>query len=175
MSKKYILFTIIGFKLTWLSCVFGELYFNSWFGFFIGITYLIIFLLTINNRWRALKICLTISLVGYFFDSLLSKYNLYVLEADINFLYLPVWFLVLWPAFSTLFVYVFLFLEKNIFISILLSSMIGPLSYYTGISVGLANVANFYYCFSLMIFFWAILIFLYCKYIKKEKFIHLKA
>ena len=38
-----IIFNIVGFKITWLSCVMGEVYLSSWLGVVIGLIYLYIY------------------------------------------------------------------------------------------------------------------------------------
>ena len=101
------LFTILGFKVVWLSCVFGELYISSLFGFISGIIFLLIFLFFKIEKITAIKIILFFSLIGYFFDSLLSFFGLYRINAQINFLFLPLWFLVLWPCFCCLLIDIF--------------------------------------------------------------------
>ena len=157
------LFTILGFKVVWLSCVFGELYISSLFGFISGIIFLLIFLFFKIEKITAIKIILFFSLIGYFFDSLLSFFSLYRINAQINFLFLPLWFLVLWPCFSCLLIDVLKFLKnKKIFITIL-GAIFGPLSYYAGISAGLASVSSMT-IFILMSFFWAMLMFSYAKF-----------
>ena len=113
-------------------------------------------------------IILIFSLSGYLFDTLLSYCGLYKIEADIYFLSLPIWFLVLWPAFGTLLVNFFLFLRNKKLFSILLGGIVGPISYYSGIYIGIANASG-YFTFVLMAVFWSTLMFCYCKYILTEK------
>ena len=112
MVKK-IFFILTGFQITWLACVFGELYFNSLIGLITGLVYLFIFFYFQENKKRSLKICLIFSLIGYFFDTILSYYNIYVVKSDINFLFLPIWFLVLWPSFATLLVDILYFFKNR--------------------------------------------------------------
>ena len=68
MLKKENIYTLIGFKLTWTSCVFGEIYISSWFGFSIGIFYLMIFFILQNEKKRSFYIILIFSLLGYTFS-----------------------------------------------------------------------------------------------------------
>ena len=107
------LLTIFGFKIVWLSCVIGEIYNNSILGFFTGMIFLIFFLLYQDDKIHTLKTILFFSLLGYFFDSFLSFFNFYRINAQINFILLPLWFLILWPSFSCLFIDVLLFLKKK--------------------------------------------------------------
>ena len=157
------IFTLLGFKLTWLSCVFGELYYNSWFGFIVGIIFLIFFFYYDNNKFKSFKIILIFSTLGYLFDSILSLFNLYKIEGQDNFLYLPVWFLVLWPSFCTLLINVLSILKKYILLSAFFGAFIGPVTYYAGVTLGLANVETSSVFFIISIF-WLSMMLIYAKY-----------
>ena len=164
MLKYRNIFYLIGFKVTWIGCVMGEIYINSYVGLIAGGIYLFIFFYFEKNKQRAFNIILIFSLAGYTFDSFLSYLHLYRINADINFLFLPIWFLVLWPSFSSLLVNLFSFLKNNLIISILFGAIFGPLSYYAGIALGLVTLIN-YESFILMSLFWGFLMFCYCNYI----------
>jgi hypothetical protein len=164
LQKYYNIFNLIGFKVTWIACVMGEAYINSYAGLIVGTIYLFIFFYFEKNKKRAFNIILIFSLGGYTFDSFLSYLYLYKINADINFLFLPIWFLVLWPSFSSLLVNLLSFLKNNLIISILLGAIFGPISYYAGITLGLVTFLN-YEIFILISFFWGLLMFLYCNYI----------
>jgi hypothetical protein len=168
MLKKKNILTLIGFKITWTSCIFGELFINSWFGFVVGLIYLIFFFSFQTDKRKSLYIILIYSFFGYTFDSLLSYMNIYRINADKDFMFLPIWFLVLWPSFASLFVNFFSFLKKMSILSFLLGFIIGPLSYYAGIKLGLAYVSDYFTSFSLIAVFWALLMIIYSKsFIKK--------
>ena len=49
---------------------------------------------------------------------------------------------VLWPSFASLFDEVFVFLSKYKLIAILLSAVLGPLTYYSGSPLGLIDINN---------------------------------
>ena len=162
MLKKN-LFTILSFKIVWLSCFFGEIYFSSLVGFVVGVIFLGTFIFFQQKKLLIIKKIFIFSFIGYSFDSLLSFLGFYKINAQINFLFLPLWFLVLWPCFSCLLIDVLKFLKyKKIFITIL-GAIFGPLSYYAGISAGLASVSSMT-IFILMSFFWAMLMFSYAKF-----------
>ena len=72
IKLKNIFLVLTGFQITWLSCVFGEYYEISLFGFSIGILYLLFFFYFKSNKIKALNICIIISLVGYLFDTILG-------------------------------------------------------------------------------------------------------
>ena len=155
--------TIIGFKITWLSCVMGELYLNSWVGIIIGCIYLIFFFYGQENIKKSFIFVLSISVIGYAFDSTLSFLDLYKIEAKTNLLFLPIWFIVLWPSFSCLLINTLTFLKKKFIISSLLGGKFGPLTYYAGIRFGLTESYR-YETFILISIFWSTLMYYYSRY-----------
>ena len=160
---KQNLFTIVGFKIVWLSCILGELYIGSLLGFIVGMLFLFFFLILDNKKLQTFKTILYFSLIGYFFDSLLSISGLYKINAQINFFFLPLWFLTLWPCFCCLLINVLVFLKNKKIIAVGFGAFFGPLTYYTGVSVGLAIVPNMT-VFLLISFFWSFAMFIYSKF-----------
>ena len=125
--------TLTGFQITWLACIIGE-YFNLLFlGLIIGIVYLIIFFYFISNKFYAFKICLIFSLIGYCFDSILSINNFYKINSEYTLGYLPIWFIVLWPSFITLFVDVLKFLKYRPILAFFMGFILVPPTYYLGL------------------------------------------
>ena len=114
-----------------------------------------------KNKLLSFKIITFYSLIGYSFDSMMSYLGLYSLENSLNFLYLPVWFLVLWPAFCTLFINTFIFLQNKPLLSVIIGALLGPISYYVGVTFGLVNIENYYATFLPISIFWSLLMFIY--------------
>ena len=83
-SKKNI-YTLSGFQITWLACVFGEYFAFPLFGFIIGIIYLLLFFYFEKNLFYAFKICIFFSIIGYLFDSLLSYNKIYYINSNFMF------------------------------------------------------------------------------------------
>ena len=161
---KKIFFILSGYQITWLFCIFGEYYKISIIGFIVGIIYLSLFFYHCSNKEEALKICLIFSSVGYIFDSLLGLLNIFTIKSNIMFGYLPIWFLVLWPAFSTLFVDVLSFLKNRPVVAFILGSLFAPLAYYSGIPLGIANSNNLTLAIIIMTVFWGSLLTFYSIY-----------
>ena len=162
MIKKN-LFTIIGFKVVWLNCIIGEIYNNSLLGFFSGIIFLLCFIILQDKKFFIIKRVLIFSISGYFFDSFLSFFGFYRVNAQVNFLFLPIWFLVLWPTFCCLLIDVFSFLKNKKLLSTILGMIFGPLTYYAGVSSGLATIPSMY-SFLIISIFWSSMMFAYSKY-----------
>ena len=171
MSKVKIFLMLSGYQLTWLMCVFGELLYNSSLpGLISGLAFLFICYFSTRNKRKFILIVFLISLIGYLFDSTLILFQIYNFETSLYFGFLPIWMIVLWPSFATLFDEVFTFLSKYKLFAVLLSSILGPLTYFAGSPLGLININNLFLFFILMIIFWATLMMFYLNFLVKLKF-----
>ena len=81
--------------------------------------------------------------------------------------YLPIWFLVLWPCFTTLFVNVLSFLKNRPFLAFLIGSFLAPPTYYLGIPLGIAESENLILSMAIMFIFWGLFLMVYSFFIKK--------
>ena len=167
-NTKSIFLTLSGYQLTWLFCVFGEYYNISIAGVIIGALYLLIFFYFINYKLRAFKICLTFSLIGYLFDSILGFSGLFTFQSNIIAGYLPLWFIVLWPSFTTLFVNTLIFLKNLPILAFAMGSILAPSTYYLGIPLGIAKSSNLPFAILIMIIFWGSFLTLYSFYVRKN-------
>ena len=104
---------LLGFQITWFACVFGEFFNYPWLGILVGLAYLVLFFLDVNDKKFALKTILIFSAIGYVFDSSIQAFNIYKIESDLIIGFLPAWMLILWPTFTTLFVDVLNFLRNQ--------------------------------------------------------------
>jgi len=171
MSKVKIFLMLSGYQLTWLMCVFGELWYNSFLpGLICGILFLFICYVNSDNKNKTIQIVLSISILGYLFDTILVFFEIYNFQTSLYIGVLPIWMIVLWPSFAILFDEILMFLSKYKIIAVILSSVLGPLTYFAGSPLGLININNLFLFFALMIFFWAILMIFYLNYIIKLKF-----
>ena len=169
MSKLKVFLTLTGYQLTWLACVFGEdKYSNPYLGIYTGIFFLALYFYFNQNKFKFLKISLLISVPGYFFDTLMVYFNIYQFNSSIIFLYLPFWMIILWLSFSTLFDEILNFLKKYKILALLLSAILGPLTYYLGEPIGVISIKNIYLFFVFMILFWLFLMFYYLEIILKK-------
>lgn len=170
MSKIKIFFMLSGYQLTWLFCVFGELLYDSFFpGLFSGFVFIIICFFNTHNRKKFLITVLSISLIGYVFDSIIIFFDIYKFQTSLYFGLLPIWMLVLWPSFASLFDEVFVFLAKYKILAIILGSILGPITYFSGEPLGLITINKIYLFFILMSIFWAALMTIYLYFIVKLK------
>ena len=171
MNKIKIFLMLSGYQLTWLMCVFGELLYNSFLpGLICGLTFISICFFKSHNKIQIILIVFLISLIGYLFDTILVFFQIYNFQTSLYFGVLPIWMIVLWPSFAILFDEVLTFLSKYKIIATLLSSILGPLTYFTGSPLGLIYINNLFLFFILMIMFWATLMIFYLNVLVKLKF-----
>ena len=171
MSKVKIFLMLSGYQLTWLMCVFGELLYNSFLpGLICGLLFLSICFIKSDNKKKTILIVFLISIMGYLFDTILVFFEIYNFQTSLYIGVLPIWMIVLWPSFAILFDEILIFLSKYKIIAVILSSILGPLTYFAGSPLGLININNLFLFFVLMIFFWALLMIFYLNYIIKLKF-----
>ena len=171
MSKTKIFLMLSGYQLTWLMCVFGELQYNSFLpGLICGMLFLFICYVDSVNKNKTIQTVLSISIMGYSFDTILVFFEIYNFQTSLYVGVLPIWMIVLWPSFAILFDEILVFLSKYKIIAVLLSSILGPLTYFAGSPLGLININNLFLFITLMIVFWAILMIFYLNYIVKLEF-----
>ena len=169
MSKAKVFLTLTGYQLTWLSCVFGENKLGiPLLGIYAGTAYLILFFYLNQNRIKLLKISIYISIPGYFFDTLMVYLSIYNFNTDYIFGTLPVWMIVLWLSFSTLFCEILKIFKKYKIIGITSSVVLGPLTYYLGEPIGIISINNMLLFFVAMMIFWGLLMIYYLEVIIKE-------
>ena len=117
MSKTKAILVLSGYQLTWLTCVFGELIYNSYLlGLIFGLSFISLSFIISYNKRKFILILSYISVPGYLFDSTLVYLNIYNFETSFNIGLLPIWMLILWPSFAILFyeVFNFIFLPYDI-------------------------------------------------------------
>ncbi len=172
MQKLKIFLVLTGYQITWLACVFGETNFsNSLLGILVGIIFLVIYFYYNNNKKKFLKISFFISLPGYLFDTLMVHFQIYEFKSSLNFGTLPFWMIVLWLSFSTLFDEIFTFFKDFKFLGVILSGILGPLTYYLGEPIGVLTIYNLGFFIISMISFWMFLMFYYLNYVLKTNYL----
>lgn len=169
MQKIKIFLTLTGYQVTWLACVFGEKNFSSPFiGFFVGLLFILIYFLFSDSKKKLSFVIISIAIPGYTFDSLLVYFSIYEFLSIYYIGALPIWMIVLWISFAILFDEIFVFLKNFKIISIIISSILGPVTYYIGDPIGILKIYNFTFFIIFMIIFWALLMFYYLTYVLKK-------
>ena len=100
----------------------------------------------------------------------IDNLRIYEFNTSLKIGLLPIWMLVLWPSFATLFDEILVFLSKYKLVALILSGSLGPLTYYAGYPLGLINIDNFTLFFVVMIIFWILLMLFYLNFLLRIKF-----
>ena len=171
MSKVKIFLILSGYQLTWLMCVFGEILYKSYLpGLISGTVFVTLVFMNSKNKKRFLLFVFLISLIGYLFDSAVVNLRIYEFNTSLKIGLLPIWMLVLWPSFATLFDEILTFLSNYKLVALVLSGSLGPLTYYAGYPLGLINIDDFTLFFFVMITFWIFLMLFYLNFLLRIKF-----
>ena len=166
MRNIRVFLTLTGYQLTWLACVFGENKLNQpSLGIYVGIFYLLIYFYLNNDKINFLKISLFISVPGYVFDTILVYFSIYQFNTSLIVGSIPIWMIILWLSFSTLFDEILTIFKNYKLIGIILSGVLGPITYYLGEPIGIISINNILLFFMLMIIFWMLLMFYYIEII----------
>ena len=168
ISTKNIFLTLCGFELTWFACVIGDYKGFPSLGIILGLIYLTLFLYFAKDKEKTIKICLKYSIIGIIFDSFLSYSELYVINSSFMFGFIPIWLVVLWISFSTLFVDILIFLKKRTLISFLAGFILVPPTYYVGIALDIARSSNLFLAVATMAIFWGAFFYFYSISPKKK-------
>ena len=161
---------LTGYQITWLMCVFGEIILKSFLpGIISGLIFLFLVAFFSKNIKKLIFITIFISIIGYTFDSFLVSLKIYNFESSMHIGWLPIWMIVLWPSFAVLFDEVFNFLFNYKIIAILLSGVLGPLTYYSGSPLGLISINQLNLFLFFMVIFWILLMFFYLNFLLGKK------
>ncbi|OYZ22979.1 MAG: hypothetical protein B7Y39_06940 [Bdellovibrio sp. 28-41-41] len=103
-------------------------------------------------------VSILILIIGCAFDFLCGRYSIINFYGDDVF-FLPKWLLALWLLFAWVAPYLISQFKDRRFVISALSSVFGPLSYYSGISFGIVNIPNqsFFLIYGV---FWGVFIYL---------------
>ena len=169
MSKIKIFLTLTGYQITWLACVFGQDTLNQpLLGIYIGLLYLLIFFYFNKNKIKFFKLSLYISIPGYIFDTFMVYFSIYEFNTSFIIGTIPSWMIILWFSFSTLFDEILIIFKKYKFVGIVLSAILGPLTYYLGEPIGIISINDLLSFFILMTAFWILLMFYYLEFILRK-------
>tara|TARA_Y100001958_G_C20820310_1_gene275561 strand:- start:51 stop:563 length:513 start_codon:yes stop_codon:yes gene_type:complete len=169
MSKIKVFFTLTGYQLTWLACVFGEIKFNEAnLGVYVGFVYLSLYFYYNQNKIKFFKVSLLISIPGYLYDSFLVYFQIYEFTSSLIVGTLPLWMIILWLSFSTLFDEILIIFKKFKKMGLFLSAVLGPTTYYLGEPIGIILINDKILFFSLMFSFWLFLMLYYLQIVIKK-------
>lgn len=130
LSKIDILLNALLFQFTWFSLVLN--WFDGYLGL-LGILLMVMHLLLVAKiTWQHVSFIISIIVVGFVTDSILSKVDIYSFGSESLYPYLPIWLLGLWVAFSLTLNYSLYWLINKPLLFIVFMSIVGPFSYFVG-------------------------------------------
>jgi len=169
MSKKKVFLTLTGYQITWLACVFGENQFNEPnLGIYIGSIFLLLYIYFNSKKINFIKISLLISIPGYLFDTLMVYFSIYEFNTSVIIGTVPIWMIILWLSFSTLFDEILIIFKTYKVTGIILSGLLGPLTYYFGYKIEVILINNIVLFFLLMTIFWIFIMVYYLEFILRK-------
>lgn len=118
---------LICFNLAWLGLIFIG---NTAIAFVL--LWLIITIYNSNNRYAELQLVISITLVGSLVDAIFTAYGVLMFN---NSLFIPLWLVVLWAAFSATITSSLMFLSGSKLGQFIFGFVFAPLSYLAGASL----------------------------------------
>ena len=127
------LFNIAGFQIGWWICILGVKNNLIYIGPLFMLIFIILHLFFISKLKKEYKLIISGSILGIFIDGSFKLTGIidYVGDSNNSFL-APLWIIAMWAGFSATINHSLFWLKKLNFLSFLLGSIFGPLSYIAG-------------------------------------------
>ena len=153
-----LLINIIGFKIGWLSAVFGGASAYPLLGTLVVIVVIAVHLYFATERRRELSLVILTGVIGLCSDSLLMSAGLltYTTGTFIPGL-APYWIVAMWMLFATTLNVTFRWLHQRLAFAAVLGAISGPASYYAGAKIGAVTFVEFFPAMLSLSVAWAIL------------------
>ena len=134
---KFIIFNILGLQITWGACAYGATQSLPMLGVYVGLTYIVLHFVFVDERQRDMYVGLIIGLLGILLDIMNEHFNIVSFRTQVSsYLTLPYWLLVLWAVFSLMVPHSLYWLRKNTFVASLAGAIGGSMSYWMGHKLG---------------------------------------
>lgn len=131
---------LVLYQLGWLSCVLGVAFGYPVSGAVAALLLVALHLLLADKRKAELGLILLACLLGAVVDGLQQAAGLLVFKEDPRWpFWLPLWLLVIWAQFATLFRFALSWLSGRALLAALFGAIGGPLAYAGGIRLGAAQ------------------------------------
>jgi len=157
---KFLLFNFLGLQITWAACAYGAI--NEWslLGVLIGVLYLGLHFLLVEETLRDIKVVIVLGGFGIIMDVLNTWLGILSFPVDHTItLFLPYWLIVLWFVFSLMIPYSLYWFEKNMVMASIAGAIGGGGSYLLGHMLGAITLSQplfisfMVYVFEWMLFF----------------------
>ncbi|MEJ2115570.1 MAG: DUF2878 domain-containing protein [Gammaproteobacteria bacterium] len=140
---KFLIFNILGLQITWAACAYGATHAWPLLGVWIGLVYIGLHFLLVEERLRDLKVVLIIGMVGILLDVLNAWLGILSFSSDGSIaIFLPYWLMVLWFVFSLMVPHSLFWLEKNLVVASIAGGIGGGGSYLLGHILGAITLSQ---------------------------------
>jgi hypothetical protein len=134
---------IVLYQVGWFSCVLGAAYGYTFSGALAAAVLVMLHLYLTDNRKAEIQLVSFACLLGVLIDSLQQSAGLFFFKVDPRWpLWLPLWVLVVWAQFVTLFRFALHWLSGRYLLGALFGALGGPLAYWGGIRLGAASFGD---------------------------------
>lgn len=134
---KFLIFNFLGLQFTWGACAYGATHELPLLGVWVGLVYLVIHFILVEDRLRDVSVLLALGIFGIILDTLNTWLNVVSFPDDNTVaLFLPYWLMVLWFVFSLMVPHSLYWLEKNMPIAFIAGAIGGSASYLLGHELG---------------------------------------
>lgn len=131
------------YQIGWFSCILGASRGYPISGAFCALLMMIIHLLLAESRSAELRLMLYACLVGIVIDSVQQELGVFTFKMEPDWpLWLPLWVLIIWAQFATLFHYALYWLSGRYLLGAVFGLLGGPLAYWGGIRLGAAEFGD---------------------------------
>lgn len=155
-SSKVINFLF--YQVGWFCCVLGAAKGYPISGSLVALVLLGIHLLLAESRQAEAKLMLYACLFGVLIDSSQQALGMLTFKPDPDgLLWLPLWIVVVWAQFATLFHFALYWLSQRYLLGALFGFIGGPLAYWGGVRLGAASFGdNLFFSLSSLALVWAL-------------------
>jgi len=132
--KKIINFII--FQLIWFACIYGAASNHECLAIVLGLSGVAINVYQGKELRRDLDLLVKGTLLGIFIDTLLIQLNLISFTTNYWKAISPIWIWIIWAGFLSTVNYSLSWLKNRLVLAAIFGSVMGPLSYWAGVSLG---------------------------------------
>ena len=134
---KFLIFNFLGLQFTWAACAYGATHGLPLLGVYVGLFYIFLHFIIVEERLRDLNIVIIVGALGIFLDYFNTRFNIVSFSTyDATVLLIPYWLMVLWLVFSLMIPHSLYWLVKNMKVACIAGAIGGSLSYFMGHNLG---------------------------------------
>lgn len=134
---------VVLYQIGWFSCVLGAAWGYPLLGSLLALLLIAIHLLLAAARNAEIKLMICACLIGVLIDSSQQALGVFSFKTDPAWpLWLPLWILVIWTQFATMFRFALYWLSERYLLAALFGLFGGPLAYWGGVRLGAAQFGD---------------------------------